>query len=160
MQHRIIIEPLTSTAFAPFGDVISIPSAYGRQYYSDALGNLRTDAKPDLSVTTLGATQSLPLDVHSMERHEFSSQTFIPLTASHWLIVVAPHTADGKPDTDKTKAFLGTGKQGITYRPNTWHHSLTVLEQPASFAVFMWRDGGPLDEEFVDVSPFTVIAAP
>jgi ureidoglycolate lyase len=39
---------------------------------------------------------------------------------------------------------------------NTWHHGLTLLDKPGRMAVFMWRDGGKLDEEFVDVAPFTV----
>ena len=54
------------------------------------------------------------------------------------------------------KAFIATGKQGVTYRPDTWHHGLTVLDRPGRFAVFMWRDGGKGDEEFVPVPPFTI----
>ena len=54
------------------------------------------------------------------------------------------------------KAFVATGRQGVTYRPDTWHHGLTVLDRPGRFAVFMWRDGGPGDEEFVPVAPFTI----
>ena len=45
---------------------------------------------------------------------------------------------------------------GMAYRPNTWHHGLTVLDRPGRFAVFMWRDGGKGDEEFVPVAPFTI----
>ena len=49
-----------------------------------------------------------------------------------------------------------TGKQGVTYKPNTWHHGLTVLDKPGRFAVFMWRAGTTGDEEFVPVEPFTI----
>jgi ureidoglycolate lyase len=31
-----------------------------------------------------------------------------------------------------------------------------VLDKPGRFAVFMWRDGGKGDEEFVPVAPFTI----
>ena len=51
---------------------------------------------------------------------------------------------------------IATGRQGVTYRPDTWHHGLTVLDRPGRFAVFLWRDGGKGDEEFVPVPPFTV----
>ena len=54
------------------------------------------------------------------------------------------------------RAFIATGQQGVTYKPNTWHHGLTVLDKPGRFAVFMWRDGGKGDEEFVPVEPFTI----
>ncbi|HWN49036.1 MAG TPA: ureidoglycolate lyase [Xanthobacteraceae bacterium] len=33
----------------------------------------------------------LPLEVKLLERHEFSSQTFVPLDVGRWLVVVCPH---------------------------------------------------------------------
>ncbi|MGE0426324.1 MAG: ureidoglycolate lyase, partial [Reyranellaceae bacterium] len=80
----------------------------------------------------------------------------VPLDVSRWLIVVCPHAADGGPDAAKAVAFVAGPGQGVTYRANTWHHGLTVLDRAARFAVLMWRDGGSTDEEFVKVSPFTV----
>ena len=68
----------------------------------------------------------------------------------------APHAARGGPDTSGVRAFIATGKQGVTYKPNTWHHGLTVLDKPGRFAVFMWRTGTGGDEEFVPVEPFTI----
>ena len=43
--------PLTREAFAPYGDVIDVPQEAGRTYYEDALGNLRPNARPSLSMT-------------------------------------------------------------------------------------------------------------
>jgi ureidoglycolate lyase len=107
-------------------------------------------------MVTRAPVAHLPLEVTSLERHEFSSQTFVTIDASRWLIVVCPHAAAGGPDAAKAAAFIASGNQGVTYRANTWHHSLTVLDRPARFAVFMWRDGTAGDEEFVPVPPFTV----
>ena len=101
-------------------------------------------------------TPDRPLKADLLERHEFSSQTFVPLDVGRWLIVVAPHATAGGPDLAGVRAFIATGKQGVTYKPNTWHHGLTVLDRPGRFAVFMWRDGGKGDEEFVPVAPFTI----
>jgi len=56
----------------------------------------------------------------------------------------------------RLRAFIAGPDQGVTYRMNTWHHGLTVLDKPGRFAVFMWRDGGKGDEEFVPVKPFVV----
>jgi ureidoglycolate lyase len=153
---EVIPEPLTREAFAPFGQVIDVPDAAGRTYYDDALGNLRSEARPSLSLSLKAETPDRPLRAELLERHEFSSQTFVPIDVGRWLIVVAPHAAGGGPDLAGVKAFIATGKQGVTYRPNTWHHGLTVLDRPARFAVFMWRVGGKGDEEFVPVTPFTV----
>ena len=148
-------QPLTKEAFAPFGDVIDVPTEAGRKYYEDALGNLRPNAHPSLSMTFRVETADRPLKSELLERHEFSSQTFVPVDVGRWLIVVAPHARTGGPDLAGLKAFIATGTQGVTYKPNTWHHGLTVLDRPGRFAVFMWR-AGTRDEEFVPVQPFTV----
>jgi ureidoglycolate lyase len=152
---ELIPQPLTRQAFAPFGEVIDVPQEAGRTYYEDALGNLRPQAKPSLSMSYRMPTQDRPLKSELMERHEFSSQTFVPVDVARWLIVVAPHAAQGGPDMAHARAFIATGKQGVTYKPDTWHHGLTTLDRPGRFAVFMWR-AGTQDEEFVPVPPFTV----
>ena len=153
---EIVPQLLTKDAFAPFGDVIDVPNEAGRTYYEDALGNLRPAARASLSVSLKPETPERPLRADLLERHEFSSQTFMPLDVGRWLIVVAPHAKAGGPDLASVRAFIATGKQGVTYRANTWHHGLTVLDRPGRFAVFMWRDGTKGDEEFVPVAPFTI----
>ena len=153
---ELIPQPLTKEAFAPFGDVIDVPDVPGRTYYEDALGNLRSTAHASLSVSLKAETPDRPLRSDYLERHEFSSQTFVPLDVERWLIVVAPHAAAGGPEVSGMKAFIATGKQGVTYRPDTWHHGLTVLDRPGRFADFMGRDGGKGDEEFVPGPPFPV----
>ena len=153
---EIVPQPLTKEAFAPYGDVIDIPTEPGRTYYEDALGNLRPEAHASLSVSLKVDTPERPLPANLLERHEFSSQTFMPIDVERWLIVVAPHAKTGGPDTEAIRAFIATGNQGVTYKPNTWHHGLTVLDKPGRFAVFMWRVGGKGDEEFVPVKPFTI----
>jgi ureidoglycolate lyase len=152
---EITPQPLTKEAFAPFGDVIDMPGDAGRFYYDDALGNLRLGAGPSLSVALKAPTPDRPLTSALMERHEFSSQTFIPVDVGRWLIVVAPHAAQGGPDMAAARAFIADGRAGVTYKANTWHHGLTTLDKPGSFAVFMWKAGSK-DEEFVPVPPFTV----
>ena len=138
---EIVPQPLTPAAFAPFGDVFETPEAAGRKYYEDALGNLRSEAKPSLSLSFKPETPDRPIRSETMERHEFSSQTFVPVDVGRWLIVVAPHARAGGPDVAGLKAFVATGAQGVTYRPNTWHHGLTTLDRPGRFAVFMWLAG-------------------
>jgi ureidoglycolate lyase len=114
---ELISQPLTKEAFAPFGDVIDVPDTAGRTYYEDALGNLRDTAHASLSVSMKAETADRPLRSDYMERHEFSSQTFMPLDVSRYLIVVAPHAATGGPDVDGMKAFIATGKQASPTGP-------------------------------------------
>ncbi|MGE0575727.1 MAG: ureidoglycolate lyase [Reyranella sp.] len=153
---QVTPQPLSREAFAAFGDVIDIPDTAGRTYYDDALGNLRPGARASLSAILKVETVERPLRAELLERHEFSSQTFVPIDVARWLIVVAPHAAAGGPDLAGIRAFIANGRQGVTYKPDTWHHGLTVLDRPGRFAVFMWRDGSKGDEEFVPVEPFTI----
>ena len=155
-MHRIKAEPLSAEAFAPFGEVLTLPTQAGRTYYNAALGNLRHEAGPSLSLSLREPSDPLPLRVVSLERHQYSSQTFVPIDVAQYLVVVAPHLPQGGPDVSRARAFLARGDQGVTYRPDTWHHGLTVFGRPAQFAVFMWATGGQGDEEFVDVEPFDV----
>jgi ureidoglycolate lyase len=152
---EITPQPLTREAFAPFGDIIDMPTSAGRFYHDDALGNLRSGASPSLSVALRPPTPDRPFRSDMLERHEFSSQTFIPADVGRWLIVVAPHAAQGGPDARKALAFIADGRVGVTYRANTWHHGLTTLDRPGTFAIFMWKAGSQ-DEEFVTVEPFAV----
>lgn len=149
-------EPLSSAAFLPYGEVISCPAMPGRTYFEDALGNLRPEARPSLSLTVKQPLAELPLRSTTMERHEFSSQSFVPQASGRWLAIVAPHAVGGGPDMARARAFLCAPNQGVTYKANVWHHPFTVLDCEARFVIVMWRTGGAGDEEFVEVAPFTV----
>jgi ureidoglycolate hydrolase len=66
-------------------------------------------------------------------------------------IVAEPLTAQAfKP--------FGTVVERHEHSQGTWHHPLTVLDGPATFAVLMWRHGTAGDEECVPVTtPLTVV---
>jgi ureidoglycolate lyase len=153
---ELIASPLTAGAFAPFGDVVEAPTTQGRAYFENSLGNLRATARPCLWMLTKQPAPGLPLEIKSLERHEFSSQSFVPIEIGRWLIVVAPHAPAGGPDVARAQAFLANARQGVGYRPNTWHSGLNVFDKPARLTVLMWLDGTAGDEEMVPVDPFSV----
>lgn len=157
---RIVAQPLTADAFAPYGDVLAPPPDFGRVYFEKGLQNGRLTAWPSLSVARVRPLDRLPLEAKVMERHQFSSQSFLPLDVSRWLVIVAPPAIDGGPDVTRAVAFVAGAGQGVTYHMGTWHHPLTPLDRPASLAVFMWRDGTTTDEEFRTLAiPFSVDVA-
>lgn len=143
-----IIDPV---AFAPFGDVITSPDTLPNIDFSRALDNRRNGATTTL-YTTVVEPVTLPLTLTKMERHRLSSQTFMPLDASRYLVCVAPHDSNGQPDPEALLAFIVPAGTGITYRADVWHHPMTALDRTARFAVLMWRDGSADDEEFVDLA--------
>ena len=149
-MRSLKLEPLSEKSFAPFGDVIAAPERPGdRAFYEETLGSSRAEARLGFHANHVPPS-SLPYVVDRLERHPYSSQTFIPLDVSRFVVVVAPD-GDNGPDDSQVSAFLAPGTVGVTYRPGVWHHGIVGLDRPASFTVLMWRIAPGADDEFVEL---------
>lgn len=139
--------PLTADAFRIFGDVIEGPEALGR---ADDLARVSVgdDGRPALSVLHAEAGASLPLVVARMERHPLGSQAFIPMTGGRFFVVVAPA---GEFDRAAIRAFVTDGRQGINYRPGTWHHGFITAHAGDAF-VILERAGPGANIDFVTLA--------
>lgn len=153
---QIATETLSHIEFVPFGQILEAPLRAGRAYFDEALRNGRTSAWPSLSIVHTMPVQGSELHVQQLERHEHSSQSFVPMESGRWLVVVCPMAPGGGPDVSRVKAFVARPDQAVTFHANTWHLGLHVLDRPASHVIFMWRDKSAGDETFVDVSQFTI----
>jgi ureidoglycolate lyase len=138
--RALIAEPLTAAAFAPFGTVVAWPGGDGRAINAgssrradldDALQLVAQDGAPRLAIYRAEA-RTFPFTAKQLERHKLGSQTFIPLGAARFVILVAP--AGAKPQADSLRAFVTDGRQGVSLAPGTWHHGLLALDA-ADFAV-------------------------
>jgi ureidoglycolate lyase len=132
-------EPLTKAAFAPFGDVIEIEGArhfginqgFAERYHDLArLDTTGAGGEPIISIF-LGEPRPLPIEIKLMERHPIGSQAFYPLQDRDWLVVVAE---DPLTPAD-LRAFRATGRQGVNYARNVWHHPLLVLDPASRFLI-------------------------
>lgn len=70
--------------------------------------------------------------IRVLEKHPYSSQTFLPMGApSHeiaYLVVVAlENSQTKKPDLSTAKAFLCKGNQAVTYGAGVWHAPMIVV---------------------------------
>lgn len=157
--RTLVPVPIDPVSFRPFGQYVHRAAGTGRQDCSEDLASTRAGARPCVFLTSAEPVQGPDLRITEMERHEFSSQTFIHVSGSRWLIVVCPSDGSGGPDIAAALAFMAGPGDVITYKPDTWHHSLTVLDEPSCHAVVMWRDGSRGDEEFRPVEPFHVSLA-
>ena len=155
---QVIAEPLNTETFHPFGQVFAAPLQPGRKSFNELLENSRANARVDLSIVTISPPVKLPIRATTLERHPHSSQTFIPVRAGRYLVIVAPDKPDGAPDLDKVRCFLANGRQCVTYRRGLWHHDMTVLDDTAEMAILMWCDGSSDDEELLEIdTPFEVL---
>ena len=142
MNESIVpAEPLTAAAFAPFGEVIESEGRPWRWINDHTTRRFDDLAQLDLleagghpSMSIFEATpRPLPLRICMLERHPLSSQAFMPLQDRPFLIVVADDGA--APLARRLRAYLSSGRQGINYKRNTWHHPLIALDQVTQFLV-------------------------
>lgn len=147
-------EPVSAEAFAPFGHLLTGPGPKNKTEFSGKLQILAPDAKPSLIVVGLTAA-TLPSEITFLERHPYSSQTFMPLDVDSYLVCVAPSGGGGMPDLSALKAFIVGGHSGLSYNAGVWHHAMVALRREATFSVLMWTCGR--DTEFADFDrPVTI----
>lgn len=133
------LAPLTATAFAPYGDVLSATGPFDKlinaglceRFHDRARLDFGTDARAGLSIFN-AQPRALPYSFDLVERHPDGSQAFIPMHQHPFLVIVAPDLGDrpGAP-----VAFVTDGAQAINFHRGTWHGVLTPLHAPGLFAV-------------------------
>jgi ureidoglycolate lyase len=142
-------EPLTPLAFAPFGDVIEMEGAAHypiNQGFAERFNDLaHIDAGGgDINVSLFMARpRPHPISIEIMERHPLGTQLFQPLQDRPWLVVVCTSPTDPA----SYRAFHATGRQGINYRRNAWHHPLLVLDADSRFLIVDRKGKGDNLEE-------------
>jgi len=165
MSRRIIPEPLTAAAFAPFGEVLEaageptkiINRGLCARFHDLARLDFGPGGRAGISIFR-AEPRALPLTLDLLERHPLGSQAFLPMSLDPFLVVVAPDEG-GRPG--RPRAFLAAPGQGVNYRRGTWHGVLTPLHAPGLFAVVdriaEGPDAGNL-EEWTPPEPWIVEA--
>lgn len=160
MSRQIFTEPLTATAFAPFGDLLDCAGDPDKLINQGLCGRYHDRATLDFADGRAGISlfkadlRSLPYTLDLMERHPMGSQAFVPMSHDPFLVIVAPDD-DGAPGTPR--AFLTQAGQAINFHRNTWHGVLTPLSGTGLFAVIdRIGDGTNLQEYWLD-TPYEVI---
>ncbi len=149
------IVPLTKAGFAPFGEVIEIadvkPKLINEGFAErfDDLASIDVAAEGgevNVSLFT-GSARPAPLLIKLMERHPLGSQLFMPLSGMPWLVVVCADP--GVPSS--YRAFAASGRQGVNYARNCWHHPLLVFEDASPFVVVDRKGAGDnLEEQWLE----------
>ncbi|MCV3766705.1 ureidoglycolate lyase [Rhizobium sp. TRM95796] len=161
MPQILPIRPLTTEAFAPFGQVIEISPAKmrlingGTTERHHGLGRAEALGEGAEVIFNIfrGQPRRLPYSVDMMERHPFGSQSFQPLSGGDWLVVVAADEG-GKPGVPQV--FLARGDQGVNYPAGLWHHPLMALGDVCDFLVVDRQGPGVNLEEYFYQTPFTI----
>lgn len=142
--RRLQAQPLSAQPLADYGWMMDIDQAFegnaghpinaGTSRRVDMPGTLSLHAQggqPQMTVFRARA-QAVDGPWRLMERHQWGSQTFVPLGQSHegspaCILLVA--LGASSPDETTLKAFVVGERQAFTLRPGTWHHPLIALQE-------------------------------
>lgn len=134
----IQIQPLTATAFTPYGDLLDTEGAPDKLINQGLCGRYHDRARLDFGeggragISLFNAEpRSLPYRLEMVERHPEGSQAFIPMHRNPWLVIVAGPGETPGP----IEAFEVAPGQAINLHRGTWHGVLTPLHAPGLFAV-------------------------
>lgn len=109
--HTIRTAPLTSTDFAPFGQVI------GRD-------ELNVEARDgEMLKLDILTKEFEPIDIKSFNRHFKATQAQFSLDAKPFVIVVAPPSVEltSVDDLETVRAFTCDSSLGYNLKIGTWH---------------------------------------
>ncbi|CAK7246316.1 MAG: hypothetical protein STHCBS139747_007943 [Sporothrix thermara] len=114
--------------------------------------------------STAGSAGGGLFPVTILERHPYTTQTFVPLFTqaaadTRYLVIVAPNLSAAEtpagmkttspPDVRGLRAFVARGDQAVTYGAATWHAPMAALGAAGTalpFFVFQFANGvGPED---------------
>ncbi len=138
---ELALQDLSAEAFAPYGEVIETAGAKSFEINDGHCTRFHDLAKIDVAaeggrpLINIFRTRlwPMPLPIKMMEYHALSSQAFVPLADTRFLIVVA---LPGAPlDPASMAAFISDGSQGVNYHRRVWHHPLVALAGVADFLV-------------------------
>ncbi len=165
-MSELLVEPLTRSAFADFGDVIELDGAHHYPINGGTCERYHDLARVDVGEgRTLinvfrGQARSFPIPIVMLERHPLGSQAFVPLSDRDYLVVVAP---SGELDPARVRAFLARPRQGVNYAKGVWHHPLLALGEVSDFLVVdRGGAGNNCDEQHIpprSISAASVAAA-
>jgi ureidoglycolate lyase len=111
-------------------------------YLAD-MQNQRADARLNMCVFRCSAAK-LPLEIRLLEKHEHSTQIFLPMNATATYLAIVCLGGDA-PDPETLSAFLVEGPQGISYHPGIWHYPMTALNEPIDFACLVAENESQAD---------------
>jgi ureidoglycolate lyase len=138
MTQILTAQKLNAAAIAPYVTILAAPDRKATVFD----GVLEVGDVPGHHGFTILCPNPVAEDaisISALERHAHSTQSFLPIKAGRWLVLVAPTAADGSPDMAGAMAFVAGPEDAICIGRNVWHAGLTVLDQPAEFGMVMWK---------------------
>jgi ureidoglycolate lyase len=174
-RNAIQVNQGTAIKYQHVTDMLDLYDSAPSNVSSRAVVNMFVCAPRELQSVSEEAVEGI-FHVNILERHPFTSQTFIPLGLSpadkedaRYLVVVAPPlppspkdqllpvptqplpdgrwASRGLPDLNKIRAFIAKGSQAVTYGAGTWHAPMVVIgRRTIDFVVVQFANGVAIED--------------
>jgi len=137
----IFLKPvlLSVVEFTEFGEVIALPQPPADHKKIQRWSSISVpDVQNGKLIIDLLYSSERPLLVDTIELHNNSTQTFIPLDNHPFAVIVGSKeavTEKGSINVDRLFAFVSNGHQGITLKSDIWHCSPIPVGEAISFAL-------------------------
>ena len=128
------IKNITKDNFFLYGDLITIEDKNSEKINNNTtesffnLANIEIlgdDKRSRLNIFN-AKKRIFPLKIDMLEMHPLSSQVFLPITKTDFIVLVAP--INKKPDLQKIECFKILNGDGINFKPLVWHFPLISIE--------------------------------
>ena len=131
---NLIIKEITNENFSIYGQLISTKNVKGEDINTETtksffdLADIKILGKNKQCRINIFKTKKrqFPLEINMLENHPLSSQAFIPLQKTNFIVVVAP--ISNEPDINLIETFLVSPEEGINFKPQVWHFPLIASE--------------------------------
>jgi len=136
---------ITKENFSLYGNLITI-----RDKRSEDINNNTTKSFFDLAdIEILGddnharlnifnaKKRVFPINIDMLEMHPLSSQVFLPMNITDFIVLVSPVNA--KPNLNKIECFKVSNGDGINFKSSVWHFPLISI-QDAKFITIDKKD--------------------
>ncbi len=151
----IALQQLNSASFSAFGHVARSRQGLTRSIRADTVlltkspAMFHHDAEAvDLALDFYDVQpEGDVLRIGQAERHEHSSQMFVPMSVERYLVIVW----EGHPHRSAAHGFIGGPDDVVIYNPGVWHHGIIAIGGRGVFASAMWRTRGGRDVEFLNL---------
>lgn len=160
MRTPLVPRPISAESYAPYGKLLmasprgepGAPANLGTALRYDDIVDV-ANGRPSSAALKVKVFRSSPVprerrSLALLEKHPHSTQLFIPMNGSRYVVVVA--LGGDTPDLSTLAAFVVEGPRGISYGPGVWHHPMLTLDAQTDFVVFVHEDGTPQDCVVVD----------
>ena len=122
-KMNLKIKKITNQNFSNFGQLITTKDSEFKQINNNTTTSffnlvdieiLGEDKQPRVNIFK-AKKRKFPIEINMMEIHPFSSQAFIPLQKTTFIVVVAPISKI--PDQNLIEAFIVPSEEGINFKP-------------------------------------------